>query len=254
MRLSAFTIVLDGMPWIQHHYEALAATNLDWRWVIVEGVARPTKDTAWVKAIPPRLSLDGTSEYLRSIKDSRVRVIQKPRWENKTSMCNEALGWCEPGVLMQIDSDELWTSKNLENVHNIFEQDWSVGSMRFYCRYFVGGNIVTAGNDCYGNNPQEWLRAWRFRRGQRFATHEPPSLAPGAGRCMSRDETNLYKISFDHMAYATEKQVAFKEEYYKYPGAVDGWRRLQKNDIWPVKLKDFLPWVDDKATATRLFW
>jgi hypothetical protein len=96
MNLQIFTIVLDGMPWIKMHLDRLQATPLEWRWIIVEGVARPTRDTAWVRGISPRLSKDGTTEYLDSIKDPRVKVIRNARWENKTSMCNAAVGYFRP--------------------------------------------------------------------------------------------------------------------------------------------------------------
>lgn len=251
MRLSAFTIVLDGEPWIRHHLEVLQKTNLEWNWVIVEGVARPTKDTSWVKGIEPRLSLDGTHEYLKSINDKRVKVISRPRWENKTSMCNEAVQYLPSGVLMQIDSDELWKSDQFETIVNWFEQDRSIQRMRFFCRYYVGPSIITTGFDSYGNNPGEWLRAWRYSHGQRFITHEPPVLGRQVGYGIGRELTAARGLVFDHMAYASEKQVAFKEEYYGYEGAVRQWRRLQANKIWPVKLKDFLPWVDDNATANQ---
>ncbi len=252
MKLSLFTIVLDGMPWIKHHLEMLQSTRLDWKWVIVEGVARPTKDTSWVKGIKPRLSKDGTHEYLKSIDDIRVKVISQPRWENKTSMVNTALANLPAGVLMQIDSDELWSAGQLEKIVSWFEEDQSIDSMKFFCRYFVGPSIITTSIDAYGNNPNEWLRAWRFKRGQLFVTHEPPKLQGSETNCVSRVKTLTHGLCFDHMAYASEKQVAFKEDYYGYPGAVAQWRKLQANQIWPVKLKDYLPWVDDKATATKI--
>jgi hypothetical protein len=78
---------------------------------------------------------------------------------------------------------------------------------------------------------------------------------------MPHDMTEHHGCVFDHFAYATEAQVRFKQRYYAGPGnplghlyanAVEGWHRLQQNDKWPVKLKDYIPWVDDRAQATRL--
>jgi hypothetical protein len=58
---------------------------------------------------------------------------------------------------------------------------------------------------------------------------------------------------FDHYAYAIENQVRFKERYYGYRDAVKHWRKLQSHPgPWPVKLKEFLPWVDDRVMAVRI--
>ncbi len=253
MNLVVVTIVLDGMPYIVRNLPIFDGLDVNWQWIIVEGASDNQRDTKWCKKQEFRLSNDGTTEYLSSIKDPRITIIQKPYWHSKTDMVNEALSHAKyDGILMQIDSDEMWTAENIDKICEVFDSDESVRMMKFFCRYYLGPDIISVGDNSYGNNPGEWLRAWRFRRGMQFNSHEPPVLNLNQGRCLSRDQTKAMGLVFDHYSYALEKQLNFKEKFYGYTGAVEQWKRLQANTQWPCRLKDFLPWVDDHARATRI--
>lgn len=258
MRLEIISLVLDGMPWITHHLPVFNRLGFDWRWTIAHGVAAPIRDTGWIKSQDPRLSGDGTTEYLAQIakQHPRVRVLEKTLWPGKTAMCNACLEGTEsPSILLEVDADEIWTSDQIEIMMRVFEGNPSVGVMQFWCRYFFGPNIIAGPRDgnSYGCQQTEWTRAWRRHSiDQRFITHEPPVLSNIQGRMMSREETRGYGLEFDHFAYATRAQLEYKERVYGYPGAVAGWDRLQANAVWPTKLKPFLPWVGETSTADLL--
>lgn len=251
--LSIFTIVLDGQPFIERHLPIFEAIKVPWRWVIVEGAADNTACTAWCRPQAPRLSRDGTTEYLETLKGHpHITVLQKPFWPGKVAMINAALCLLHGNpVLMEIDADEIWTTAQLETIIQLFREHPYAGEMQFDCRYFVGPDIITVGENCFGNNSYEWKRAWRDRDGATFSRHEPP-VFPHRGACLSNHVTRNFGLIFDHYAYATEAQVRYKEDFYGYPGAVEGWKRLQANTVWPVKLHDFLPWVDTRVQARRL--
>lgn len=257
--LNVFTIVLDGMPMLPSIYASLVVLPFPWRWTIVEGVAANVNDTSWCKKIEPRLSNDGTTEFLDSISSHpNITIIRKELWEGgKTEQCNAALAtFHEPGVLMQMDADEIWPGEAIIKVVEMFKEDRYKKVAQFFCNYFVGPNICSVIPDSYGNNSYEWYRAWRFVPGDTFASHEPPILksigVPGRELVFDRYETISKGMFFNHFSYTFERQVAFKEEYYGYAGAVESWKRLQKNQIWPCRLKDFLPWVDDRAQADMI--
>jgi hypothetical protein len=57
---------------------------------------------------------------------------------------------------------------------------------------------------------------------------------------------------FQHFAYVLPKQLAFKESYYGYRGALLHWKKLQQHRSFPAKLKDFLPWVNDETVVGRV--
>ena len=253
MKLHILTIVLNGMPWIAAQWTNLVKTDLDWHWHIVEGAAANTNCTSWCKRIGPQRSVDGTGEIIRHLRNnSRVSVYRKPMWDGKIEMVNAPLEHIkEESVLLQMDSDEIWTAPQLNDIVRLFS--WTDTHAYFWCRYFFGPDIVMTTRNCYGNNPaQDWKRAWRFKPGDRFEKHEPPILT-GERLAINHHTTERAGLVFDHYGYAMEPQVRFKEDYYGYAGAVKGWQRLQDNDKWPVRLCDFLPWVkDETCLAERL--
>jgi hypothetical protein len=254
-----FTIALDAMPFITWHLPSFNRLTVPWKWIICEGVAANTGSTRWCRPIPARLSQDGTSEYLDSVRHHpRVTILRKPIWEGgKDEMvqaCTDTIK--EPCVLLEVDSDEHWESWQIAGIHALFERQ-NFNCARFFFRYYVGQNVITCAENAWGQNPGEFLRAWRFEPGMRWKSHEPPILLgvnePGLEHCCGRDNTRALGLVAEHYGYAFEKQVAFKRDYYGYADAVKHWRRLQDHPgPFPVRLKDFLPWVDDRAQADLL--
>lgn len=258
MKLLISTIVLDGMPQIRWHLPVLDQLHIPWEWHIAEGAAANVKDTAWCKPQMPRLSRDGTLEYLNSLTSHpRVKLYRKQLWNGKTEMFNTMLAnMKEPGILLQMDSDELWTAAQLENLYLMFSHaaHTHINCAYFFCRYYVGPNIVITSQNTYGNKLGEWLRAWKFTPGMRFASHEPPVMANFNAVPFLREMTADNGLVFQHFAYCFPEQVSYKEQFYGYTNALQHWRRLQANTVWPVKdLKQFLPWVGDGVTADLLW-
>jgi hypothetical protein len=255
MKLHVISICLDAMPWIAYHLPVFNTLDLDWHWHVVEGVGRNILDTSWVKGIPPRLSIDGTTEYLDSIKShKRVTIYRKPQWEGKVAMVNAPLMEIkEPGIVMQVDSDELWSKAQIEQIVYMFNAHPSRDMAQFKCRYYMGPDTVITSENTYGNHlDYEWYRAWRWAPGMLFEKHEPPVMQGTNGNKFSIAETVAEGLVFEHYAYATEEQVAFKERYYGYAGAVEQWNKLQANKVWPTSLKNFCKWVKDDAIVDKL--
>lgn len=260
MKKVAFTIVLNGMPFLKQQYEIIPKVFDEW--IIVEGYALPVKDTSWCRNIDMNkftingLSNDGTTEFLDSIACDKIKIIRKPNgqyWNGKTEMCNAAIAGLSDTILMEFDVDEIWKESVLDDILCYAEQNSDIiDGMRFKCNYYVGPNMVTVGNNCYGNNYGEWSRLWVIRIPTTFKTHEPPVLDRVEQRIVDRDTTMNWGWVFDHYAYVIEEQLKFKEDYYGYRGAVRLWKNLQKQSTFPCKLKPFLPWVDDKATVIKI--
>jgi hypothetical protein len=256
MKLKIITIVYNGMPFLPMQLNCFNQLSLDWEWLVVEGPAANVNCTSWCKPQPPGHSNDGTHEFLMSLTNHpRVFYSWRLMWDGgKVEMCNRALATItEPCVLLQIDADELWSAEQIEKIFRLISSPGQIDAANFYCRYFLGPNIVTVGDNCYGNNPGEWARAWRLYPGMKFVRHEPPVLNRPPYMVQSRVGTKIMDLVFDHWAYYFEKQVAYKESFYGYKNAVAQWKRLQVHPgPWPVKLKTFLPWVDDRAQADLL--
>ncbi|MFZ1985883.1 MAG: tetratricopeptide repeat protein [Desulfatitalea sp.] len=273
-----FTIVLNGMPFIEYHIEVFKTLNLPWHWHIVEGVAAQTHDTAWGKAnggsIPEAfhrngLSVDGTSAYLDRLAGEyadQITLYRPPPgrfWDGKLEMVSAPLPHLpEQCLLWQIDADELWSADQIQRMHAMFMAQPQRTAAHFHCHFFVGPELVTITPKAYShNNGYEWFRVWRYQKGMRWQSHEPPRLMVAEngqwrdvakGQPFIHAETEAAGLVFTHYAYALESQVRFKEAYYGYKGAVDQWRRLQNAERYPVRVGQYLGWVKDHSLADRV--
>lgn len=266
-----FTIVLNGEPFIRHHLEVFRQLPFPWHWHVVEGVAELKHDTAWSlkngARIPDHLhrlgrSTDGTTEYLDGLPGAcpgQVTLYRKPGgqfWDGKLEMVNAPLANLPTDCLLwQVDADELWTVEQVQAVRAQFLARPEKQAAFFWCHFFVGPGTLVTTRGTYGNHGRwEWLRVHRFRTGCRWVRHEPPELADPTGKILSKgptfsqDEMEACGAVFHHMAYVTEAQLAFKESYYGYQGAVAQWRSLQDAaDHGEVRLRDHFAWVTDEA-------
>jgi glycosyltransferase involved in cell wall biosynthesis len=269
-----FTIVLNGEPFIRRHLDVFRRLPFRWHWHVVEGVAALVHDTAWSVSSGGRidpdthtrgLSVDGTTSYLDEIASAepeRVSVYRKSDggfWDGKREMVSAPLREIgEECLLWEVDADELWTADQIIAVRQLFLEQPDRTAAYYWCRYFVAPNAVVATRYNFAADPRvEWLRTWRYRPGDRWLAHEPPTLVRprrwgytdvGGARPFIQDETEAAGAVFRHMAYGTEEQVRFKGTYYGYPDAVDRWRRLGdavEAANGPVRLADYFPWVDD---------
>jgi hypothetical protein len=255
----AFTLVLNGMPFIRQQMEIIPQV-FD-HWYIVEGVALPVKDTSWCRPAASEfydadyLSIDGTRQFLDEINSDKITVIRnggKP-WEGKVDMCNSFMHLLPANTtLMQIDVDEIWNPQILTKLFNFSADVAQDFQMCFRCNYFVGPDIKIISQNTYGDMPYEWYRLWRIvEPGARWQAHEPPTLNR-AFSTLDKSFTSSQGWLFDHYAYVNENQVRFKENYYGYAGAVASWNRLQTHQEFPCALRNHLPWVQDNAIIDRI--
>lgn len=269
-----FTIVLNGEPFIRYHVDLFRRLPFRWRWHVVEGVASLVHDTAWSVDAGGRidhgahadgLSIDGTTGYLDEIAAAmpeRISIYRKPGgafWDGKREMVSAPLpNIREECLLWQIDADELWTAEQIVAMRQLFRDHPERTAAYYWCHYVPAPGAVIATRYNYAANPDvEWLRTWRYRPGDRWKGHEPPTLirperSGGVDLATKRpflhDETEEVGAVFQHFAYATEAQVRFKESYYGYRDASAGWRALReavRTADGPLRLGDYLPWVPD---------
>jgi hypothetical protein len=268
------TIVLNGQPYIPYHIEIFKNLSFPWHWHIVEGVAELNHDCAWSVKLGGKiddtihhhgLSHDGTAEYLDELAKSypeNVTIYRKPNgafWDGRREMVNAPLvNIKEECLLWQIDVDELWTLEQLVTARQMFIDNPEKTAAFYWCWFFVGPQLIVTTRNCYSQNPtQEWLRTWRFIPGAFWDKHSPPVLitksADGHNRDLatvnpfSHQETEKFNLVFQHFAYVTSAQVAFKEKVYGYKNAVTKWQKLQERTKFPILLRNYFSWVKDKT-------
>lgn len=273
-----FTIVLNGMPYLPQQLETFNGLKIPWRWHIIEGVTTLAHDTAWSlkngAKVPDEfhtngLSKDGTTEWIDSVAEKQpeqVLVYRKKGgafWDGKIEMVRAPLGnLLKECLLWQVDADELWTVEQIEKLQQMFFNDSRRSAAYFFCDYFVAPNLVSISPHSYANNlHQDWLRAWHYRPGMNWASHEPPLLIERLVTGKFTDVAKVFPFThydtasenliFRHKAYVLEEEILFKEKYYGYQGAVDSWKRLQEQTQFPVRLGDYFPWVSDNTKVDR---
>jgi hypothetical protein len=261
------TICLNGMPFLPIQLATFNRLRIRWKWIVIEGTAKPLGCTSWCAEMPPGMSSDGSHEWLTEVARNHPNVVHRYsiEWKGKLPMFQEAASIIheldnavdqdKTRVVMEIDADELWQPEQLDRIYRLFDTGRHIERMQFLCRYFVGPNIVVVSKNTYGNHEAyEWRRAWRYAKDFQFTRHEAPETTVD-NRGYTLRAFNHYpdgRLTFDHQAYFYESQVAHKERYYKYPGAVEEWRRLQANTTWPVKARDFLSWIKDETVLDVL--
>ena len=216
------------------------------------------KDTAWMGNQQGRVSHDGTNQLLSALASHpRITVNSKPEWGGKTEMINAALtAFKKDGILLQMDSDEIWTADQLRRLNSIFSANSEYNTVKVKMDYMLGPNVISTSSNGYGNRSNEWVRAWRYSVGLWMECHEPPVFNGNRGRVCERDESESILGPILHMAWVTPQQVAYKQRIYRggYENACEQWEALQANTDWPVKdLKTFLPWVGNGGSADLLF-
>ena len=295
--LKILTIVLNGMPFIQRHlptFEQLSP-EIDWEWHVVEGVAlgradssRPYSTRSIEDSHREYRSKDGTSEYLdyvESLPNSRVVLYRKPQgqaWKDKLEMINTVVhNFTRPGLLIQIDSDEIWNVGMIRNAIEIFHHNPNRKCAYFHSHFFVTPSLTTSTVDGYGHqNRYEWLRMWRFEPGMHFISHAPPTLVERRASswnvlnnikqdgtntiiptnsksrpCFTHGETAAEGIAFTHFAYVNLEQVKFKSKFYGHSDtATESWINLVRNtnSTTTVRLNKYLPWISDDTVATSI--
>lgn len=256
MTLNVVTICLDGILFLPRHLYVLNKLSVPWTWSICEGYAEPIGCTSWCKPMPPRVSRDGSHEFLRELAQNhpRVKHYHSPSWPGKLSMFQKMTeNLTEPGLILQMDADECWEAHQLEAIMAAFKANPKRDAALFRCVYFLGPNIRIISRNTYGGHEQfEWLRCWRFTPGQQWLKHEPPVFHSPKIRPFTQDQTENMGLVFHHYAYAFEQQLAWKEQYYSYASALESWRRLQQNKVWPARVGDYLSWVKDNAMCDQI--
>ena len=253
--LTVFTIVLNGQPWIRRILPELNKLSIPWRWCVVEGVSLPRHCTSHCREVQAKwhdaeyLSVDGTRPYLdEASKNPRVKVFRKNSpWDGKVAMIQAALEADEHEVVVELDSDELFTSEQLARIYEFLSVRPAGTFMQFACDFWFGPRKKVITTTGFGSQWYEWYRAWRFGPGVRFVSHEPPRLNVD-GPMIPRGVTQDMGLILDHRSFVTDQQARFKEEFYGWPGFYHDWKLLQET-AGPVRLKKFMPYATENAVV-----
>ena len=249
------TVAHNAEPWIQHHIDVFKKLRRPWTWSVCEGVTPcPWAGTITADMHHEGLSTDGTHEYLEHLDGQfpNVKLYRNDTYLTEKFQLMLADVKDAESLVWQVDADEFWTAEQIERMAAMFERYPYHAAAWFYCRFFVGPNLVLArgnGNSA-GNMAYEWVRVWRWRPECRYVKHDPPevatpvcaNIAKAPAAFFSREVTAAEGLVFDHHAFEIPAQVQYKETRYGFQGALERWRLLQTAKL-PVDVYDYLPWL-----------
>jgi len=166
-------------------------------------------------------------------------------------------------LLWEVDVDEFWSIDQIIRLNYEFGKNPERTAASFYCRFFVGPDRIADNIGMHGNNSrQEWRRVWRYRTGDTWQRHEPPSLMRTNEKgdvqdvmslnSFSHEETWCMGLIFDHFAYSTEQQLQFKEDYYGYKGAKESFQKMSSNQDSEILVKEYYSWIKDPIWAFKI--
>ena len=276
------------MPWIRGQAEFFRKLQgVDWRWHVVEGLAEHVKDTAWCREAGGRisdfeirnsiLSTDGTREFLDELKKEfwgKVLIYRPPGaepWPGKKAMIDSFLGSLGPECLLwQLDVDEFWRPDQVREILAEFERRPKLTAAWFDCDYFFGWDRCSSRPGVFGNfRDYEWLRVWKFRKGDVWESHEPPRLNRNSeggkrkeniGRIypLHQEETRSKGWKFQHYALTDRAQMEFKETYYGHKGLLAGLAGMEDAGRSEPLARRLFPHIRDKELGTartpRTLW
>tara|TARA_B110000483_G_C18088261_1_gene500902 strand:- start:35 stop:814 length:780 start_codon:yes stop_codon:yes gene_type:complete len=259
MNKVAFTIVLNGMPFIKDQYEIIP--KIFDHWYIIEGVSKNINCTRWCNPIAREyhennLSVDGTRQFLDTInKDKKITVIRKKNgdaWNGKVEMCNSFMHLVKDCLLMQVDVDEFWSESVLLDIFKYCKTHNNFDAMQFRCSFYLGNNLVVNGKNCYGDMDWDWWRLWMIGKHNNFISHEPPRIQ-NQKLVIHKNDTSKAGWTFDHFAYKYKHQLEFKEKFYGYKGAVNQWEQLNSLESYEnVFAEKYLKWIKTKCPIKKI--
>ncbi len=256
-----FTIVFNGMPFIEYHLEKFRQLPFPWHWYIIEGLSEVAGDSgadghrARGGHVPvdrsQYLSTDGTKEYLDKINELRDVTLFRNGdvWPSKLRMINTPLPHINYDCLLwQIDADEFYPIDSMVELHRMFmSQPTKTAAIVPHTNFINIKKCVVPdkGRQLWGS---QWFpRIWRYEPGCKWYSHEPPVLNDKRGRDLNKinpfHDVETEKLGYHHYGYVHPAQIRFKESYYGYKGLYESWIDIGKTDGL-VKVDDYFPWPE----------
>jgi ADP-heptose:LPS heptosyltransferase/predicted O-methyltransferase YrrM/glycosyltransferase involved in cell wall biosynthesis len=242
-RFSFVTIVLNGMPFIEHALKAVYPFAHEI--IVVEGAV----ENCQFAANSDGSSRDGTVDCIRNMPDpsGKIRLLQG-KWPEKCEMQNAALAHVTGDYVWLMDSDEIYRSEDLEKIREMIQADPSITQVNFILDNFWRGFDYIFISSEFFKAPHHCRRLFQFKPGARFLTHRPPTmLLPGADRsteqmkCVGGDITRAMGVIPYHYSYVLESQVKQKIELYnRY-----GWGAMWGVDMNLWLNEGFLQWTPE---------
>lgn len=201
-------------------------------------------------------SLDKTNEILNTFPDPEGKIkIVHGQFSEKDDQCRAYMDFINDDIdyLWNLDSDELYTTEDLQKIVDILEQEKPTSVGVRSCSFYGGIDHYLTGFEL---NRDNFLRIFKYVDGSTWLTHRPPTIKYPIEACIVRkhiDSNTLfdtYGIQMYHYSYVFPDQVYKKINYYKDSVS-------KQNCIDEYFNHIYLPWVvgnsDTRATIEKQY-
>jgi hypothetical protein len=198
-------------------------------------------------------SVDGTREFLQELSKQESKLVYVPSdgfWHSKDVQVNRAIEEVKKITnkcfLWEFDIDEQWTIEALNQAEKeMAEENVKVGAFQSEC--YIGKNLKPIG-EWSGEVPARRLWNWE---GEFFERHEPPTLF----NCDNKKQKTLTP-KFKHYNYYFDKDVKFKEKWYRGHNQIHGrWKLINSfsKEKFPMPLSFLITGYWGK-TNSQIVW
>ena len=177
-------------------------------------------------------------------------LVASQAWKHKDDMVNAYIPYVSGDFIFQVDSDEIWSKEALKKLRKLLFDNPDITCLEFRpLQFWHNFETILVG----GHWEAPFTRIFKFEKGAKWRSHEPPVLLAPNGRPYNDikriNATNQFDISFYHYNYLTAEQARWKSEFFKnyYETAkvptCDESTRIGMTKDWYEKV--WLPWSND---------
>src|SRR3989337_1736019 len=195
------------MPFIKYHIKVLKNLPFDWHWHIIEGIADLKYDTSWSLKTGGMITEKLHRNGLSNDGTTEYIDTLKKDFPNNISVYRKDLGNFWDGKVEMVNAPIPYLPDQCLLWQIDVDELWDLDG--------ISKMVDKDGIDC------------------------------GRKSFISRDDTLVKGITFQHFAYVIPQQVLFKEIYYGYRDACSYWRNLQKSRGARIDVSMYLPWANN---------
>lgn len=250
-RISFGIIVLNGSPFVKYCLRSIY--SYAYEIIVVEGGHEDAKNVC----TPDGHSIDDTLELLYEFKkkedvDNKVTIITKNGfWKKRDEFGKDrtfqSQAYAERATgdyLWQVDIDEFYCAEDIENILILLEKDPTITVVSFNMLNFFGSPEYLINGWRFKKN-YEVFRIFKWRKGFKYITHEPPTVIDEKG------------IDLRKYHWIRGKTLVKKWGIYMYHyGQLFPWQVWQKIRVYekekPESCSGIVQWAEDSYFSLKM--
>lgn len=243
-RISFGIIVLNGEPFTRYCLRSIYPFAHEI--IVVEGGHEDTRSVC----TPEGHSIDTTLETLSRFKaeedpENKLQIVTRDSfWPKKDELGNDrtpqSRAYAERATgdyLWQIDIDEFYLKENMISIIQMLKDDSTITAISFKQKSFWGGIDYISESYYLMNNIGGWNRIFKWGKGYKYLTHEPPTILNEKGE-------NLRQMNWISGEKMRDKNIYMYHYSLLFPWQVQQKVKVYKDEK-PEIFSDMVEWAEN---------